>query len=153
MNGPDRLALLLARVGPAGLSPKAPGTCGSAVATLLAPFVFLPLPFLWRAVLLAILFVFGAWAAGRAEDSLGCKDPGEVVIDEVLGQWIAMLPFAGLAYWEMALAFAMFRFFDILKPWPVKASETWLPGGWGVMLDDALAGVYAFLCLWLARLF
>ncbi|MDR2892904.1 MAG: phosphatidylglycerophosphatase A [Deltaproteobacteria bacterium] len=148
----DRLILAFSRVEPAGLSPKMPGTCGSAVAILLAPFVFMPLDFVWRAILLALLFVLGGLAAGRAEQLLGEKDPGCVVIDEVLGQWLTCLPFAALGWWEYLAAFALFRLFDISKPWPIRASENWLPGGFGVMLDDALAGLYAMLGLWGIRL-
>lgn len=148
----DRFALAFSRVEPAGLSPRAPGTCGSAVAIVLAPFIFMPLPFVWRGVVLVALFVVGGLAASRAEVLLGEKDPGSVVIDEVLGQWLTCLPFAALSWWEFVLAFALFRLFDISKPWPVKASEDWMPGGFGIMLDDVFAGLYALLCLALFRL-
>ncbi|MDL2307515.1 phosphatidylglycerophosphatase A [Desulfovibrio sp. OttesenSCG-928-C06] len=147
----DRLALAFSRVEPAGLSPWAPGTCGSAVAIVLAPFIFMPLPFVWRCVVLVALFIVGGIASTRAEELLGQKDPGCVVIDEVLGQWLACLPFAALGWWEYLLAFGLFRLFDISKPWPVKASEDWMKGGFGVMLDDAFAGLYAMLALGLAR--
>ena len=147
MISADRLSLLVAGLGPVGKLPRAPGTWGSAVAVLLAPVLFLPLPGLWRVTVLAAVFVGGALAATRAERLLGTKDPGCVVIDEVLGQWITLLPLAAPTTFELVAGFVFFRAFDILKPQPVKASEHWLPDGYGVMIDDALAGLYACLCL------
>lgn len=146
----DDLHLLYARVGFAGKSPYAPGTCGSLAAMVLAPFIFMPLPFWGRVILLLVVLFTGIRSASRAETLLQKKDPSEVVIDEVLGQWLTCLPFAALAFWEYAAAFALFRLFDIAKPWPVRALEK-LPGGTGIMLDDAAAGVYAMLCLALLR--
>jgi len=142
----DTLLLNYARVWPAGLSPVAPGTCGSLVAIVLAPFVFMPLPMWGRVLALLFVLVTGTIASSRAEQILGKKDPSEVVIDEVLGQWIAILPFAVLAWWEYVAAFVLFRFFDILKPWPVRQLEG-IGGGFGIMIDDAAAGVYALLCM------
>lgn len=147
----DRMATAIATLGPVGHLPKAPGTWGSAAAVLLAPFLFLPFSPLARAAVLAGLFVLGAWAAGRAEATLGRKDPGCVVIDEVLGQWLTFLPFAMLPVWQVFAGLLFFRLFDIAKPFPIRRAETWLPGGWGVMIDDAVAGVYAACALGLAR--
>jgi len=144
MTKTDFLALAVARLGPLGLSPWMPGTVGSAAAALLSPWLFLPLPAWARLSVLAAVFVLGARAAGRAETLLGRKDPGQVNIDELLGQWTTFLPLARTADpGALLLGFVLFRLFDILKPWPVRSSETWLPGGYGVMLDDLLAGVYA----------
>lgn len=148
----DELCLQASRLGPCGISPKAPGTVGSAAAVLFAPLFFLPLPFGWRAVVLALLFVLGSMAVTRAETLLGKKDPGEIVIDELLGMWLTILPFADLGWGWILAAFALFRFFDILKPYPIRNAEHWLPAGWGVMIDDAIAGVYAMLSLWALRL-
>lgn len=147
----DVLLLAYARVGFAGKSPYAPGTCGSFAAIVLAPFLFMPLPLSGRILLLLFVLVSGTIAAGRAETLLGKEDPSEVVIDEVLGQWLTCLPFVALSFWEYAAAFALFRLFDITKPWPIKALEK-LGGGFGIMIDDAAAGVYAMLCLALLRL-
>ena len=147
----DALALHLATLGPAGRMPKAPGTWGSLAAAVLAPFLFLPLPFLARLAALLLLFPAGAWSAGRAEHVLGRKDPGHVVVDELWGQWIAILPLAAAeAYWIIP-AFLLFRLFDIAKPWPVRASERWLPGGWGIMIDDGFAGLYAMIAVLACR--
>ncbi len=152
MHWRDRCVLAFCRVGPAGLSPVMPGTCGSLAGMLLAPWVFMPLSFTARAAVLAALFIAGGIASTRAESLLGGKDPGEVVIDEVLGQWLTYLPFAALSGAELFAGFILFRLFDMAKPWPVRASENWAPGGYGVMLDDALAAVYAAGCLFLLRL-
>ncbi|BFR49610.1 phosphatidylglycerophosphatase A [Nitratidesulfovibrio sp. HK-II] len=143
LQGLDRLALEVARVWYAGRSPVAPGTVGSAVAALLAPWMFLPLPLGWRVTALLALFCGGAWAAGRAARLLGRCDPGSVVIDEVAGQWTAMLPFATLSPLGVLAAFVLFRVFDIIKPGPVGASESWFAGGPGIMIDDVVAGVCA----------
>ncbi|RXE63601.1 phosphatidylglycerophosphatase A, partial [Muribaculaceae bacterium Isolate-002 (NCI)] len=134
----DACILAFCRLGVAGLAPKAPGTWGTALACLLAPFLFLPLGMGGRALVLLLLFVLGALAATRAEKLLGRKDPGEVVIDELVGVWLVLLPFAEPGFWLVAAAFVFFRIFDIAKPWPVRASENWLPDGFGVMLDDVL---------------
>jgi len=145
--------LAYCRLGIAGLSPKAPGTAGSALAALLAPLIFLPLPLWGRLLFLAVIFVTGGLAATRAEILLGRTDPGEVVIDELAGVWIALLPLgAGQWSWPgLVWAFALFRLFDIWKPWPVHASESWLPAGWGIMLDDILAGLMAMCCMLVLR--
>jgi phosphatidylglycerophosphatase A len=149
---PDVILLAFARVGIAGLSPVMPGTCGSAVAVAAAPFIFMPLPYAGRAVVLLLLMFFGTIASGRAETLLNQHDPAEVVIDEVLGQWVTLFPFAALSWWEYGIAFALFRLFDIAKPWPIRQLES-LGGGFGIMIDDAAAGIYAMICLALLRRF
>ena len=131
----------------AGLARRAPGTWGSAVAALLAPLWFLPLSLQGRALVLAGVFFVGALAASRVEVLLGREDPPQVVVDELLGMWLTLLPFAQPSLSMLLAGFVLFRIFDIWKPWPVGASEHWMRGGFGVMLDDALAGVWAMLCL------
>ncbi len=149
----DKAILHFARLDPSGLSPKAPGTAGSFFSVLLAPFLFLPCSLPVRLALLAAIFVLGALAATRAEVLLGRKDPGCIVIDELVGQWIAMLflsSFSADSTWRDAafllVPFVFFRIFDIWKPWPVHASENWLPNGWGIMIDDVFAGLWALAC-------
>lgn len=129
----------------AGLAPTAPGTAGTAVALL--PWLWLRgLP--WPTYLLALVLAFalGVWAADWAIRRLGREDPGAVVIDEFVGLWIALA--AAPPGWPWALAgFALFRLFDIGKPWPVSWADRRLKGGFGAMADDALAGLYALAAL------
>lgn len=143
----DECILAFCRLGVAGLAPRAPGTWGSAVACVLAPFIFLPFGIRIRVTILVFLFFTGAWAAGRAEKILEQKDPREVVIDELVGVWLALLPFAHPDLTVIFIAFIFFRIFDIVKPWPVGASESWLPGGYGVMTDDVAAGIISMFCM------
>ena len=148
----DRFCLHASRVWIVGRAPFMPGTCSSAVALLLAPFLFLPLSFAGRCALLVLLFLCGSLITDRAERILGIQDPPELCIDEVLGMWLTLLPFDGPSLFLMFMAFVFFRLFDIVKPWPVSASEHWLPGGFGIMLDDAVAGILAMLSTWLLTL-
>ena len=150
----DKAVLHFSRLGPAGLSPRAPGTAGSFLAVLIAPFVYLPLSLPWRLAVLAVLFVVGALAASRAEVLLNRQDPGCVVIDELVGQWLSMLLLGNLSASSttadvafLLVPFVFFRFFDILKPWPVHASESWIPAGWGIIIDYVLAVILALLCV------
>jgi phosphatidylglycerophosphatase A len=123
---------------------------------VLAPWLFLPLPLAGRLALLAAVFVLGGLAATRAEAHFGRCDPGAVIIDEVVGQWVTLLPFAyspePAAPTVLALAFGLFRLFDIWKPWPVRWCETCLPQGFGIMIDDVAAGLYAMIGLMLVRI-
>ena len=140
----DLAARVVATAFGSGYSPLAPGTAGSAVGLLLFwPMVALPWP--WQAAASAVLFVVGSFAAGRVARRVGLKDPGIVVVDEVVGQWVTLtaLPFTPLT---AALGFLLFRAMDIVKPWPARDLER-VPGGWGIMADDVAAGVYAHLLL------
>ena len=139
----ERVALLVATVAGTGYSPVAPGTAGTAVAVLLLWLV----PFS-RAGLVAFFVVVtlaGTWAAHRAERALGAKDPGAIVVDEVAGMTLAVLPFPPTLP-TLAAGFVLFRVLDIVKPPPARASER-APGGVGVMLDDLVAGAYTALGL------
>jgi phosphatidylglycerophosphatase A len=128
-----------------GLSPFASGTVGSLAAAILY-YVF---PALQNPITLAIAIVFvliiGAWSAGVIERSTGIQDPGIVVIDEVLGQWITYLTLSHVMMGKLSFVitgFLLFRLFDIIKPPPARYFEK-QHGGMGVMLDDAVAGIYA----------
>lgn len=147
------MTLAFCRLGVAGLSPVMPGTCGTLLAILIAPVLYLPLPFIGRLIELVLLFWLGGVASTSAEKILGKTDPGEVVIDELVGVWLVLLPFANPGWEEIVAAFVLFRFFDIVKPWPVRAAEHWLPGGYGVMIDDVVAGLMAMACMGLAAWF
>lgn len=133
----------------AGLVPKGPGTAGAAAALLLAALLeWHCRPPIWiYAACGAALIIPGAWAAGVHARVNNSKDPQEVVVDEVAGQWIALGGLSDNNSWLAWLAaFALFRFFDILKPWPVRQFEK-LPGGIGILMDDVMAGIYAAVVL------
>ena len=143
-------AALLATWFGAGLLPDAPGTWGSAAALpcgLLLWWLGGPPVLLAGA---AIVTALGWWAAARYVRLTRTKDPGEIVIDEVAGQWLAMLPAAGDPTALLA-SFLLFRAFDIVKPFPANWCDRRVPGGLGVMLDDLVAGAYAALALWLGQ--
>ncbi|MDR0827897.1 MAG: phosphatidylglycerophosphatase A [Desulfovibrio sp.] len=146
----ESLILGVARLWIAGKSGVMPGTCASFAAILLAPFLFMPLGFCGRLLFLCAILICGVPVATRAEIILGRKDPPEVVIDELLGQWLTLLPFSALSLTGYGAAFILFRIFDISKPWPIRRLES-LSGGLGVMLDDAAAGLYAAICLALIK--
>lgn len=148
----NRISLFLSTLGPVGYLPKVPGTWAALTTVCVVPFAFLPLPVWARISVLGLIFLIGGITSGRSEKLLGLSDPGIVVIDELLGQLVTFAPFALLNLWELGLGFFLFRIFDIFKPWPICASEHWLPGGFGVMLDDLLAGLIACACLGLIRM-
>ena len=138
-----RVALAIATVLGVGHVPFAPGTFGSAVGVLV--WWLLPASPLAHGAAIVILFVLGAWSAGVAEWKLGTTDPSVVVIDEVMGMLLTL--FLNPVGWLGALgAFLLFRIADVVKPYPSNRLER-LPGGIGVMADDAMAAVYANLAL------
>jgi len=139
----ERLAVLVATLGPVGRVPVAPGTAGSAVAALFLWVVPLPAPA--HAAWLAAVVVVGTWAAHRAAPALGAKDPGAIVIDEVAGMTLTMLT-VPITPATLVTGFLLFRAFDVVKPPPARASQA-IPGGVGVVIDDLVAGLYAFLAL------
>jgi phosphatidylglycerophosphatase A len=134
-----------------GLSPFAPGTAGSAAALL--PWLALrELPWPLFALVVAFAFALGVWASNVVIAKLHIEDPGVIVWDEFVGQWIALAPLPWIAHdwrWIVA-AFVLFRTFDIWKPWPVSWADRSIKGGLGVMFDDVLAGACAALMLLIA---
>jgi phosphatidylglycerophosphatase A len=128
----------------AGLIPVAPGTFGTLVGI---PVCLLCLPLTWVMRLLVVLVLFAAsiYISGRAEKIFRKKDDQRIVIDEIVGFQVAMLPVA-ITILHLCLAFVLFRAFDILKPFPLHRLQK-LPGGWGVVLDDVGAGIYAGLIM------
>lgn len=143
-----RLALLIATAGYTGHFPFAPGTVGSAVGLLVFYLVRLTGSTLVEALAIAGTFAAGAWAAGVAEEHYGRRDPGAVVIDEVLGMLVT-LAFVPVSWTGALVGFFAFRVMDVVKPWPARSMED-LPGGLGVMADDAMAAVYAYLVVRIA---
>jgi phosphatidylglycerophosphatase A len=148
----DRFAYALATGFGAGRAPVAPGTFGAlegvalflAFTAIAARLSLLPrLSFVLLAAINVALFAIGVWASNRACDLLGVKDPSQIVVDEISGQLIALTPLAGSAsVTGVVAAFVLFRLFDIVKPYPIRKLEG-LPAGFGVMSDDALAGIYS----------
>lgn len=137
-------AFFLATWAGSGLAPRAPGTVGSLAALPVAALLVWwggPIALLVGAV---ALYGLGLWACNRLIAAGGEKDPGHIVIDEVVGVWLAVIP-AGLDWRLLALGFVLFRAFDILKPWPISWADQKLPGAHGIMLDDVLAGLFAML--------
>ncbi|HEX7369147.1 MAG TPA: phosphatidylglycerophosphatase A [Rhodanobacteraceae bacterium] len=140
----------------AGLSPKAPGTIGSLVALLPWWFLLRGLPLGWYVVVLAVGFLLGVWACEVSDRRVGTHDQGALVWDEVIGMWITLFAASrGSLPWAvgyMVVGFLLFRLFDIWKPWPVRVADRRVQGGFGVMLDDVVAGVYALIVLQLIAL-
>ena len=136
----------------AGLAAKAPGTWGTLVAL---PFFFLAHSLGGQIAALlaaAIFFVVGIWAAGVTGRALGVSDHGGIVVDEIAA-FLLVLAFvpAPVNIVGIAVAFLLFRLFDIVKPWPVNVADRLIKGGFGVMFDDVLAAIYAIIGLWLLR--
>ena len=135
---------LLAVVLGSGLSPKAPGTCGSFLAMFICMLLLL-CPWYVTLIVAVITFFLGLKACNEAEKAMGTHDHGGIVIDEFVGMFIAIL-FFPQGQWQLALlAFVLFRIFDILKPFPVNYADNNIGGGLGVMVDDVLAGIYALI--------
>jgi len=137
-----------------GYSPKAPGTAGSIAALAIGILLHQYAHFgQWQfAILAAVTLLPAVWAAGVTATTAKIKDPQFVVVDEVIGTWIALAGAQTYNWKSYLAALALFRLFDIWKPIPVRQLEA-LPGGWGINLDDVMAGVYAALVLFLAGRF
>jgi phosphatidylglycerophosphatase A len=150
----NRAAFAIATWFGCGYWPFGPGTAGSlgAVAAAWLLCRLAGLAPVWLLAAAAVLLLPAVWAAAEVARSSGSEDPGIVVIDEVLGQWVALAAAGAFTFTGAASAFVLFRLFDIFKPWPVRAAER-LPGGWGIVADDLLAGVWAALLLLAGRAF
>lgn len=143
----DAFLTSVATLGFIGRLPRAPGTWGSLAAVIAAPWLFIPFSVSTKIIILVLLFFAGSLACSAAEKTYARKDPGQAVIDEVLGQWTVFIFTPQPSLLVLGLGFVLFRLFDIVKPFPIRRSEHWLPDGYSVMLDDLLAGVYALLTL------
>jgi phosphatidylglycerophosphatase A len=131
-----------------GLTPKAQGTFGSLAAIL--PWLLLrDLTVLAWLGVIVVAFVIGVWACDEAGRILGVADHRSLVWDEFVGQWIALLPALFAPWWAVLLGFALFRVFDVWKPWPIAWFDRRVKGGLGVMLDDVIAGIFAAIILFL----
>ena len=137
-----RVSTVIASVFGIGYFPFASGTVASLAAMPLAALILLHGGGIALAAASLIAFAIGVWACGDHVRATGREDPSECVIDEVAGQWLACA-FASTSLPSLALAFFLFRLFDIWKPWPVGWADRELPGGLGVMADDMIAGLMA----------
>jgi len=147
-GGWDYIAAVVSSCG-VGFAPTASGT----FASLCAVIAWLPMSqwsLTFRLEAIVIASIAGVWASGRMERCWG-QDPSQVVIDEVAGQWITLLLIPRVPIW-FAAAFFLFRLFDILKPYPIRQLEK-LHGGWGIMADDWMAGVFGGIILAVLQLF
>lgn len=128
-----------------GLAPIAPGTFGTLAAL---PFIFITMHYpLWLQIVFAVVIsVFGIWACGKTADDLGVHDHPAIVWDEVAGYYITMIG-AALSWQTLLVGFLLFRFFDIVKPGPIRVLDKRAHGGFGIMIDDVLAGIFSLICL------
>ena len=128
-----------------GLAPKAPGTFGTLAAI---PFFLLIQDLTWPLYLswLLVTFALGVLWCERSSSALGVHDHGGIVWDEFVGYWLTMFMAPKGLLWIL-IGFVLFRFFDIIKPWPINWLDRKVSGGFGIMIDDVLAGIYAFICL------
>jgi phosphatidylglycerophosphatase A len=140
MAASEKIIKLLATGFGSGLSPFAPGTMGTLVGI---PVCLVCLPLTWpaRFFFVIVLSSLAIFISGRAETIYSNKDDQRIVIDEIAGFQVAMLPVA-ITGLHLCVAFVLFRIFDIWKPFPIRNLQN-LPGGWGVVVDDVAAGIYA----------
>jgi phosphatidylglycerophosphatase A len=129
----------------------APGTFGTLAAVPLYWFLLQGLPLPWLLAVIAVSFVVGIWLCDATAKDLGVHDHPGIVWDEFVGLWISCIALPAGWPWLVA-AFVLFRFFDILKPWPISWLDTRVPGGLGIMVDDVLAGIFALVLLQLAAM-
>ena len=131
-----------------GMFPKMPGTIGSLAALPFAYYLYKAGSVQLLGACAIIVSLVGIWISNQYMNAFGREDdPSEIVIDEVAGMWIALLP-AMFNPISWTLAFILFRFFDILKPWPISWADSKLPRGLGVMMDDVIAGIFAAACVY-----
>ena len=137
------IARLISSVGYVGRVPLAPGTAGSFAAFCAWYMIFSELKTPYFIFLTLIIFFIGVYVSKLIEKELAVHDPGEIVIDEWVGQWIALWFIELSLFWGL-ITFCVFRIFDIWKPWPVNKMDL-ISNGWGVMLDDVVASIYTIL--------
>ncbi len=130
----------------AGLAPRAPGTFGSLVGVA-AAWWLLDVPLVGRALVVAAVIAAGIFICGESARRLGRHDDQRIVFDEIAGVLTTSLAVPEKSIFAVALVFVFFRFFDILKPWPIRDVDHSLKGGLGIMLDDLIAALYAAICV------
>jgi phosphatidylglycerophosphatase A len=130
-----------------GLAPKAPGTFGT-LAAIPVFFLAINLDILYYLLLLVVMSIAGIYICGKAAKDAGVHDHGAIVWDEIVGFMITMYMIP-VSWLTVLVGFALFRFFDILKPWPISYLDKNCHGGLGIMLDDIVAGIAAWACMML----
>lgn len=152
LDAADRRRLLASPAGwiacgfGSGLTPKAQGTFGSLAA--IVPWLLLrglSVP-AWLGVIV-VAFAIGVWACNVAGRIIGIEDHRSLVVDEFVGLWITLLPALVAPWWAVVAGFVLFRLFDVWKPWPIAWFDRRVKGGFGVMLDDVIAGIFAGIVL------
>lgn len=133
-----------------GLSPFAPGTAGTLVAIPFA-FVLKELGYAGFWITLVLLFLAGIKLCAHVSHKLGCHDHGGIVWDEMVGYWLAVA-FVPLQWQWLLAAFLLFRFFDIVKPWPIRYIDKKVGGGFGIMIDDVLAAIFTMIVMAVVRI-
>lgn len=135
-----------------GLAPKAPGTFGT-LAALPLYWLMQDLPLITYISIVVLAFIAGIWICQKSAEWLQQDDPSAVVWDEIVGYLITMI--AAPSGWQwMVLGFVLFRFFDILKPWPINLADKAIHGGLGIMVDDVIAGIFSLVVIqWLYHVF
>lgn len=149
---PQELYARLATWFGCGYLNPAPGTWGTLGAIPLGVLIFAIGGKVALLIGIVLVSIIGLWAADKFDKAVDGHDSKMIVIDEVAGMWIAMIP-AALNPLHIFFAFVLFRFFDILKPWPISFLDRNIKGASGVMLDDIVAGYFACLCLMLIGLY
>lgn len=143
----QKFSVWVSTFGGVGFFKHAPGTLGSLTSLLIwAPCLFWGAPIWVRLALIIGLFLIGCWSTANSIPILKNQDPKEVVIDEVVGQGLALL-LCPPSWFALGAGFVLFRLFDILKPWPISWVDRKVKNSFGVMLDDVLAGVFACVIL------
>ena len=133
-----------------GLAPFAPGTFGTLAAVPLVAATW-HLPLLPRIALGALLLIAGTWICGESARRLGVHDHGGIVMDEIASFYLLML-LVPAGWWWLAAGFLLFRFFDVAKPWPIRLIDEQVGGGFGIMIDDVVAAIFAAAVMWLGFL-
>ena len=149
MSWPARLVVFCGVGFGSGLLPKAPGTFGSAFALLFIP-LWLWLGFAYSVVAILLMSLVGIYICGQTARVMGVHDDGRIVWDEFAGQSITFLPliyFGQMNTMWVIAGFALFRLFDVWKPWPIRVIDRQVDGGFGIMLDDLIAGLWAAICI------
>ncbi|MCF2948224.1 phosphatidylglycerophosphatase A [Paraglaciecola aquimarina] len=135
-----------------GLAPKAPGTFGTLAAFPLVVLLSVYSSLVTYLVITLIVCITGIWICEKAAKDMLVHDDSSIVWDEIAGMLITMIA-VPLSWQTLVAGFILFRFFDILKPWPISYLDKQVHGGFGIMIDDVLAGVFALICLHLGLYF